>query len=467
MGEPNWSNQTIWTGDCLDILRGMNSASVDLVYLDPPFNSKANYAAPIGSKAAGAAFKDTWTLDDVDVEWINLIEAKHQTLYRVLLAAMIGSDKSYLAYMAARLIEMHRVLKPTGSLYLHCDPTMSHYLKLVLDAVARDLPGGRFQFRNEIVWKRTTTHSDSKTWSRVSDSILFYTRGKDFTWNTPYEPHSASYVASKYRHREADGRLYTLDNMTSPNPRPNMMYDWRGFPSPPKGWRYSEERMAELDAQDRIWYPTFKGGELDHSRRPRLKRYLDEMKGGVMGNVWSDVPPINSQAKERVGYPTQKPLALLDRIIAASSNPGDVVLDPFCGCATACIAAQKLHRQWVGIDISPKAAELVRQRMRDELRLFYDGAHRTDIPKRTDLGRLPRANSPENRKRLYGEQSGHCAGCADHFEARHLEVDHIIARRKGGTDHTENLQLLCGNCNRIKGDRGMAYLRTKLQLTGR
>ena len=294
MAAPNWANQTIWTGDCLDILRGMNSESVDLIYLDPPFNSKANYAAPIGSKAAGAAFKDTWTLSDVDAEWINLIEAKHPVLYRVLLAAMTGSDKSYLAYMAARLIEMRRLLKPTGSLYLHCDQTMSHYLKLVLDALARDLPG--WSFRNEIVWKRTTTHSDSKTWSRVSDSMLFYTRESDFTWNTPYEPHSASYVASKYRHREADGRLYRLDNMTSPNPRPNMMYDWRGFPSPPKGWRYSEERMAELDAQNRIWYPTFKGGELDHSKRPQLKRYLEEMKGGVMGNVWSDIPPINSQA---------------------------------------------------------------------------------------------------------------------------------------------------------------------------
>ena len=173
------------------------------------------------------------------------------------------------------------------------------------------------------------------------------------------------------------------------------------------------------------------------------------------------VPPIKQI------YLTQKPLALLDRIVKASSNPGDMVLDPFCGCATACIAAEQRQRLWVGIDISPKAAELVRQRMNDELGMFYDGAHRTDIPIRTDLGELPRYNSPENRTRLYGEQSGNCAGCNDHFEARHLEVDHIIARRKGGTDHTENLQLLCGNCNRIKGHRGMAYLRTKLQLTGR
>ena len=193
--------------------------------------------------------------------------------------------------------------------------------------------------------------------------------------------------------------------------------------------------------------------------------YRPNEKGKHPEDWWTIQPLMPSDKRERIGYPTQKPLALLDRIIAASSNPGDMVLDPFCGCATACIAAEQLHRQWVGIDISPKAADLVRQRMRDELGMFYDGAHRTDIPSRTDLGKLPRYNSPENRKLLYGEQGGHCAGCADHFEPRHLEVDHIIARKRGGTGHVNNLQLLCGNCNRIKGDRGMDYLRVKLQLS--
>ena len=259
MSGANWSNQTIWTGDNLDIMRGMNSESVDLIYLDPPFNSKADYAAPIGSRAAGAAFKDTWTLTDVDVEWINLIEAKHPALHRVLLAAMMASDKSYLAYMAVRLLEMHRLLKPTGSIYLHCDPTMSHYLKLVIDAIF-----GHENFRNEIVWKRTTTHSDSKTWSRVSDSILFYSRGKRFTWHTPREPHSDEYIASKYRHDDGDGRRYTLDNMTSPNPRPNMMYEWKGFESPVKGWRYSQNTMAGLEEEGRIWYPQHGDRRLRH-----------------------------------------------------------------------------------------------------------------------------------------------------------------------------------------------------------
>ena len=402
MADPNWANQTVWTGDNLSILRGMNSESADLIYLDPPFNSKADYAAPLGSKAAGAAFKDTWTLDDVDVEWINLIEAKHPALYRVLLAAMTASDKSYLVYMAARLLEMRRVLKQTGSLYLHCDPTMSHYLKLVMDAVARDSLGAGWSFRNEIIWHYRRWTGKAARFQRLHDVVLFYAQTKASTFNVPYEPYT-----EKSLHRKQN------------------------------------------------YHTRIKGDDV-------FVTSIDE-RGVRAGDVWT-IPVINSQAHERVGYPTQKPLALLDRIIAASSNPGDTILDPFCGCATACIAAQKLHRQWVGIDISPKAAELVRQRMRDELGMFYKGAHRTDIPSRTDLGKLPKPNSPANRTRLYGEQAGHCAGCADHFEARHLEVDHIIARRRGGTDHLENLQLLCGNCNRIKGDRGMDYLRVKLQL---
>ena len=415
MSDPNWANQTIWTGDCLDILRGMNSASVDLVYLDPPFNSKANYAAPIGSKAAGAAFKDTWTLSDVDVEWINLIEAKHPALYRVLLAAMSSSDKSYLAYMSARLLELHRVLKPTGAIYLHCDPTMSHYLKLVMDALF-----GTENFRNEIVWDYSFRLMDlPRFFNRKHDVILFYAKTVGCSFSMPKTP-------------------WTRDEIIK-----------------------TRKQKIHLDDEGNevIWMPGGKGRS-----KSRLKKLSDIMaEGKAMSDVWP-IPTISSSSRERVGYPTQKPLALLDRIIKASSNAGDSILDPFCGCASACIAAEQLQRRWVGIDISPKAAELVRQRMRDELGMFYDGAHRTDIPTRTDLGKLPRHNSPENRTRLYGEQSGNCAGCTDHFEARHLEVDHIIARLKGGTDTPDNLQLLCGNCNRIKGARGMDYLRTKLQL---
>ena len=210
-----------------------------------------------------------------------------------------------------------------------------------------------------------TTHSDSKTWSRVADTILFYTRGRTFIWNTPREPHSEGYIADKYCHDDGDGRKYQLDNMTSPNPRPNMMYEWKGFPYPHKGWRYSQETMAKLDGEGRIWYPTRKDGATDTTKRPRLKRYLEEMGGGVIGCVWTDISPINSQAKERLGYPTQKPLALLERIVQASSNEGAVILDPFCGCGTAIHAAQKLKRDWIGIDITHLAISLIEKRLND------------------------------------------------------------------------------------------------------
>ena len=198
------------------------------------------------------------------------------------------------------------------------------------------------------------------------------------------------------------------------------------------------------------------------SGMPSYKRYLDEMPGVSLQDTWTDIPA--ALGKQNTGYPTQKPLALLERIIQASSDPGDVILDPFCGCATACIAAEKEGRQWVGVDISAKAAELVTRRMKDELNLFFRGAHRMDIPGRTDLGTVIRYNDAKNKRYLYGEQGWCCTGCGEHFRPQNLEVDHIVPRAKGGTDHLDNLQLLCGHCNRVKGDRGMEYLRTKLQL---
>jgi site-specific DNA-methyltransferase (adenine-specific) len=247
------------------------------------------------------------------------------------------------------------VLKPTGSIYLHCDPTASHYLKILMDAVF-----GPVSFRNEIIWKRTTTHSDAKRWSPITDTILFYSRSDSFTWHPQHAAHDPEYVRKKYRYDDHDGRgAYRLDNMASPNPRPNMMYEWKGFASPPKGWRYSKETMARLDAEGRIWYPD------STAKRPQVKRYLNEMPGTLLGNAWTDISPINSQAQERLGYPTQKPEALLERIVLASSNEDDLVLDPFCGCGTAIVVAQRLNRRWIGIDITHLAITLLKHRLKD------------------------------------------------------------------------------------------------------
>jgi len=361
----------LYYGDNLQVLRNsIASESVDLIYLDPPFNSQANYnilfrsSKGRQSQAQIEAFDDTWHWNDYAESAFDEVlksgKSEVSEMLRAFRSFLKENDTmAYLTMMAVRLLELHRVLKPAGSLYLHCDPTASHYLKILMDSIF-----GADMFRNEITWKRTTTHSDSKTWSRVSDRLYFYSKGRAFTWNTPRDPHSAKYIADKYCKDDGDGRMYRLDNMTSPNPRPHMMYEWKGFAFPDKGWRYSLETMAKLDGEGLIWYPRRKDGGLDRTRRPQLKRYLDEMEGGVTGDVWTDISPINSQAQERLGYPTQKPLALLERIIQASSNEGDVVLDPFCGCGTTIHAAQKLKRQWVGIDITHLAISLIEKRLK-------------------------------------------------------------------------------------------------------
>ncbi len=395
----NWANQTIWTADNLPVLRGMNDHSVDLIYLDPPFNSKTNYAAPIGSQAAGAEFKDTWNLDDLDIAWLDLIEAKHPTLNKVIHAAMTKSDKSYLIYMAARLLEMKRILKDTGSIYLHCDPTMSHYLKLVMDAVF-----GRKMFRNEIIWSYQRWTGATKHFQRMHDVLLMYARSTDAVFKQLLEPHS------------------------------------------PKGQhRHKGKNRASHIAED---------GALQ-------QEYVDNSGMKAMRDVW-EISYLNANATERVGYPTQKPLKLLQRVIKASCPEDGIILDPFCGCATACIAAEIEGREWAGIDISPKAAELVKLRMDKELGMFYQGIVRTDIPQRTDIAPLKKYNHADNKKALYGEQGGHCNGCKEHFLMQNFTVDHIIPRSKGGTDHLYNLQLLCGYCNSVKGDRGQEYLVAKL-----
>ncbi len=344
----------LYYGDNLDVLRQhIGDESVDLIYLDPPFNSNASYnilfksPAGAGADASIEAFDDTWAWGPSASEALMDITASGNHKLHVLMQAMktaIGENAmmAYLAMMAVRLQELHRVLKPTGSLYLHCDPTASHYLKLVLDAVF-----GIENYINEISWKRTTAKADyqqgAKHFPRVRDVIFRYAKDADSveTFHQQFQPYDADYVATKYNLKDESGRHYMLDNLTGPGgaAKGNAFYEVMGVE---RHWRYSKVNMERLIAEGRIVQP--RPGAV-----PRYKRYLDEMPGVPLGDDWDDIRPINSQAQERLGYPTQKPRALLERIIAASSNPGDVVLDPFCGCGTAVDAAQKLGRGWIGI----------------------------------------------------------------------------------------------------------------------
>lgn len=366
----------LYYGDNLDILRRyIPDESVDLIYLDPPFNSERNYNVIFKNEAGRntdaqlVAFEDTWhwgpTAEKIYAYLTNT--ARHEGRVPDQVSTLIGAlrkgigENQMLAYvveMAARLVELRRTLKSTGSLYLHCDPTASHYLKVILDAVF-----GPDCFRSEIVWKRTYAHSDTKQGRKIHghihDVLLFYTKSDEWTWNPVYTPYDQTYIDNFYSHVEAGtGRRYQLDNLTAAKPGGDTLYEWRGA-KPYKGryWAYSKAKMEEFESQGRLVY--------GKSGMPRYKRYLDEMPGVPPQDIWSDLPPITAQAHERLGYPTQKPVALLERILAISSNPDDVVLDPFCGCGTALVAAQKLGRRWIGIDITYLAIAVMKARLKD------------------------------------------------------------------------------------------------------
>ena len=406
VGTPNWKNRTVFVEDNIYVLRGMNSDCVDLVYLDPPFNSNRAYEAPIGSKAAGASFKDAWTLSDVDDEWLGLIAEKYPAVYSVCQSAQLSHGKgmkSYLVFMSVRIMELHRVLKPSGSIFLHVDPTASHYLKLVMDAIF-----GKENFRNEIVWGYRGGGVPKNAFARKHDVILFYAKDKGSVFNKQYVP-------------------------------------------------YSEASMNLVSSR---------GGKSIDGKKRDLKR------GASMPDYWTDINSLQTWSPERTGYPTQKPLLLLERFINTGSDEGQVVLDPFCGCATACVAAEKLGRQWVGIDISPKAYDVVRQRLEkvaDEGALFKGGEIpdvivRSDIPVRSDLSEPLEYNTLKHK--LFGLQEGFCNGCGHDFPFRNFHVDHIVAKDKGGGDNEENLQLLCGACNSMKGTGTQEELMAKLRKEG-
>ncbi len=368
---PDLKTNVLYYGDNLDILRHyIPDACIDLVYLDPPFNSNRAYniifkdESGRQSDAQIEAFDDTWHWGPgVEQTFAYLTNtARHQGKVPDTVSAIIGALRkaiganqmmAYLVEMTVRLVELHRVLKPTGSLYLHCDPTASHYLKIVLDAIF-----GPERFRNEISWKRYSAKNDPKRYGRNHDVLLFYSKGPTITWNTQYGPFEDDYVEENYRYVDAaSGRRYRRGDLTAHKPGGDVDYEWHGMrPYQGRHWAYSKANMEKMLADGRI--------EFRSTGMPVYKRYLDEQPGVPLQDFWSDIR-LHGGSKERLGYPTQKPEALLERIITASSNPGDIVLDPFCGCGTALVAAQKLDRRWVGIDVTHLAIAVMRARLHD------------------------------------------------------------------------------------------------------
>ena len=461
----------LYYGDNLDVLRRhVADDSVDLIYLDPPFNSNQDYnvlfAERNGTQAAAQiqAFEDTWHWDQTAARTFQDVVETGGTLAQAMMAfrTFLGESDmmAYLAMMAPRLAELRRVLKPTGSIYLHCDPTASHYLKMLMDAIFE--PGN---FRNEITWKRSHAHSDSRQGSRhfgrVTDTILFYAMSRNATWNVQFVPYDQEYIDRDYRRQDPDGRRYRISDLSGPGgaAKGNPRYEVLGVMG---YWRYSKSKMEDLIRQGRV-IQTRPGAV------PQYKRYLDEMPGVPLQNLWADLPVLNNRAKEALGYPTQKPEALLERIILASSNEGDTVLDPFCGCGTTVAAAQKLKRTWIGIDITNLAITLIKKRLLDgygeAVKATYDViGEPVSLPDAQALAQsdpyqfqwwvlgLVGARPVEGKK---GADRGIDGRIYFHDEGPSGKSKQIILSVKAGTPHVSHVRDLLGVVTREKASIGV------------
>lgn len=457
------SGNMLYYGDNLDVLKlHVKDESVDLIYLDPPFKSNQDYnilfAEKDGSSSAAQimAFEDTWHWDSAAYAAYEQVVTSGGRVAEAMEAfkRFLGQSDmmAYLSMMAPRLIELKRVLKPTGSIYLHCDPTASHYLKMLMDAVF-----GPENFVNEIIWKRTSAHNRTVRFGPVHDTILFYSKSDKWVWNEQFVPYDEDYLNSFYRHvEEGTGRRYRLSDVTSN--RPGGSYLWNGRKPPGnRYWGYSEETMKEFEAQGRLVY--------SKTGIPSYKRYLDEMPGQLLQDVWTDIQPLSSQGAERLGYPTQKPEILLERILRASSNDGDTILDPFCGCGTTISVAQRINRRWIGIDITHLAITLMRNRLKDA---FGDEVKYDVIGEPTDLAGA-RALSDLDKYQfqwwalwLVGARPTDMKKGADRgidgritFFIEKGKAEHIILSVKGGAVNVSHVRDLRGVVEREKAAIGV------------
>ena len=488
----NFPDNALYEMDNLEVLRGMNSQTVDLIATDPPFNIKRNRSGTAGQYVDNWKWGDTgilpdqWKWNEVHPKWLEEIKDNHTELYHAIDAAKHcqGEDTAaFLCFLSVRLIEMHRILKPTGSIYLHCDPTASHYIKMCLDAIF-----GRKNFRNEIVWKRQTANNAvSRKYGSIVDYLLFYTKkDKGYTWNQQYGARSDN-AQKEFRHQDDDGRVYRTHDLTAPGRDSNRMFEWQGT-IPYRNWAYSKEKLDAMLSKGEILLR--KDGTVSASRGHKI--YLDSQPGAKLQTIWDDVAKVGT-SKERTGSPDQKPLALYERIIKASSNEGDLVLDPFCGCATTIIAADNLKRRWIGIDrrvdaryhiitrlmgISKKEREDIEKLAQDadwvndfleKQTEKYEIHYQTDPPVRTD-DETDQDNAPKlshvyqhHLEPLHSHAEMHqflvhqfglkCWGCS--FvppDKRYLHLDHIVPKSDGGTNDIDNRSLLCQPCNSKKSN---------------
>lgn len=471
--------KALFTYNNLHVLRRIDGETLDLIYLDPPYNTGVAWQSPIGrsgGKEIASAFSDIWNLSTMHRDELRELDDAHPDAAGLILElGRIHGESwvSYLTYMATRLVEMHRILKPTGALYFHLDGTMAHGIKLVLDAIFSPQ-----NFRNELIWRRSNRNKSArKKFGESTDTILFYTKSEQHSFNVQYQPYSDDYVRREYRHDDGDGRgKWASISLQNPS-LGGYCYEYDGYAPPPKGWRCPPATMRELDARGELHKPANKNRQL------RRKKFLTDARGVAVNNIWTDINFVSG--REATGYATQKPRALLERIITASSAAGDVVLDPFCGCATTCIAAHRLGRAFIGIDISDGAAQIVRTRLRaDVAGIEKGGKHRTAananeseglaldahgvthyvgygaIPTRTDLPPLP--PRADIRRHLHIQQAGKCLTCGTAVDIKNLAIDHRIAKRRGGNDILGNFQGLCTSCNSRKGPRTTTELEDML-----
>ena len=505
MATPNWKNRTLFHNDNLPVLRGMDSESVDLIATDPPFNKSRDFHATPDSLAAGAGFQDRWSWEkDVHEDWVDQITDDYPRLMEAIESARYAHSDgmgAFMCFMSVRLLEMRRVLKPTGAIYLHCDPTASHYLKAVMDAVF-----GWRDFRNEIIWRRTGSHNAADRFGPIHDVILFYAR-PDYKHVIQFSPYSKGYVKGYFKKVDDRGR-YREQEIHGSGVRNGVSgQPWHGFDPTARGrhWAIPSKLVLalgidpDLPQHEKLDILQQMGFiDLDTGYLPKYRQYLKDSPGVPLQDIWAYQPYTKGVLRdtdleidrdvrwlsgrdtgERVGFPTQKPVGLYSRMILSSTEQGDIVLDPFAGCATTLVAAEQEGRQWVGIDIWDKAHEIVVDRLKNEgLSAEGDSAgklafgeihYTTNPPARTDDGQAaapflrpkvgvfeppgPKMSRAAMYKHLLGQHGLKCQGCNRTFDdPRYLDLDHNTPRSDGGINHLSNRILLCGPCNRLKSN---------------